>query len=278
MAQPSTLAVQCLCLAGIYQMYAINPMAALRLFHAAGSSLQLLVATNADPFERNLQLSSSLCWTCFKSEREILAEIPVAAPALSGLGTSEQYPGPPQTTLAPSDTREWADMEEDSWYFFLSEIALRRITDKVAEVVINHIDYSFPSSQQAAIEELVPIVVELERQVYKWRENLPLQVQFPDVPHAADTEWKHYSRSRYYRVLELMFRPFIFTAIHVPECSPTVRVLASKGLSSALKYLLHCDLTHRHQGLWLTLRNQLKETCILLASAIAGLEMPKKQP
>lgn len=199
----------------------------------------------------------------------------MAAPALSGLGTSEQYPGPPQTMFAPSDTRKWADTEEDSWYFFLSEIALRRITDKVAEVVINHIDYSFPSSQQAAIEELVPIVVELERQAHKWRENLPLQVQFPDVPHTADTEWKHYSRSRYYRVLELMFRPFIFTAIHVPECSPTVRALASKGLSSALKYLLHCDLTHRHQGLWLTLRNQLKETCILLASAIAGLEMPQ---
>lgn len=177
--------------------------------------------------------------------------------------------------FAPSGTGEWADTEGDSWYFFLSEIALRRITDKVAEVVVNHIDCSFPSSQQAVMEELVPIVVELERQVHTWRENLPLQVQFPDIPHAADTEWKHYSRSRYYRVLELMFRPFIFMAIHVPECSPTVRSLASKGLSSALKYLLHCDITHRHQGLWLKLRNQFKETCLLLAAAIAGLEMPQ---
>ena len=29
----------------IYHMYALNPMAALRMFHTAGSSLQLFVAT-----------------------------------------------------------------------------------------------------------------------------------------------------------------------------------------------------------------------------------------
>lgn len=198
----------------------------------------------------------------------------MAAAALSELGTSEHYPGPPQVMLTPPDTSEWANMDADSWYFFLSEIALRRLTDKVAEVVVSHIDCSLPSSQQIAMKELVPVVAELERQVHTWRENLPHQLQFPDVPQAADTEWKHYSRSRYYRVLELMFRPFIFTAIHVPECEPAVRYLAGKGLDSASKYLRHCATAHRHQGLWLNLRNQLREACLLLGSAIAGLEMP----
>lgn len=59
---PNALAIQCFCLAGsvlinnfemwwlikakrIYHMYTLNPMAALRMFHTAGSSLQLFVAT-----------------------------------------------------------------------------------------------------------------------------------------------------------------------------------------------------------------------------------------
>lgn len=178
--------------------------------------------------------------------------------------------------LTPPDTSEWANIDGDSWYFFLSEIALRRLTDKVAEVVASHIDCSSPPSQQTAIaiKDLVPVVAELERQVHTWRENLPPQLQFPDVPQAADTEWKHYSRSRYYRVLELMFRPFLFTAIHVPECEAAVRYLAGKGLASASQYLAHCAIAHRHQGLWLKLRNQLREACLLLGAAIAGLEMP----
>lgn len=164
----------------------------------------------------------------------------------------------------------WAEGDEDSWYFFLSEIALRRITDKVAEVVIEHIE----SPSRAALEELIPIVVEFERQVQTWREHIPLNINFPDVPQPATTEWQHYSRGRYYRVLELMYRPFVFSAIHVPGCSATVLELAHKGLSNGFKYLQHCHLTHRNHGLWLQLRNELKETCLLLAAARSNLDMP----
>ncbi|KNB02991.1 hypothetical protein FOXG_05605 [Fusarium oxysporum f. sp. lycopersici 4287] len=42
-----TLSIQCLCLAGIYHMHLIRPVQALRLFHAAGSSLQILLSTNS---------------------------------------------------------------------------------------------------------------------------------------------------------------------------------------------------------------------------------------
>ncbi|KAM5343914.1 hypothetical protein ACJ41O_012451 [Fusarium nematophilum] len=270
----STLAIQCLCLAGIYHMYTLKPMAALRMFHAAGSSLQVLVSTGSDSPEGTSQMNSSLFWACFKSEREILGELPITPPSLIEPCSSEGYPQPPQEGVMGPGADNWTKAHQDSWYFFLSEIALRRIADKVAEVVIDHIHPAQPAASQAAIEELIPVVVEFERQTQTWREHLPPNINFPDVPEPAATEWQHYSRGRYYRVLELMYRPFIFLAIHAASCSPITRELASKGLSYASKYLQHCHLTHRHHGLWLQLRNELRETCLLLASARSNLEMP----
>lgn len=169
---------------------------------------------------------------------------------------------------------EWAQSEQDSWYFFLSEIALRRITNKVSEVVYNYIDAVLGSAPQTTSEDLIPIVEEFERQAESWREHLPQQIKFPDVPTPTDTEWQQYSRGRYYCVLELMHRPFVFAAIHVPDCSPVVHVLANKGLTNAFKYLQHCHLSHRHHGKWLQFRNALKQASLLLAASGSGLEMP----
>jgi hypothetical protein len=207
--------------------------------------------------------------------REILAEIPIAAPALSERGLSERYPPPPPLERFSSPGADgWAETEEDSWYFFLSEIALRRITEEVAETIVNHINTASTTTSSTAIEELIPIALEFERQAYSWREHLPSRVGFPDVPEFAETECKQYSRGRYYRVLELIYRPFVFTALHKPGCGQVVRDLASKGLRYALNYLQHCHLTHRHHGRWLQLRNELREVCLLLVASRSGIDMP----
>jgi hypothetical protein len=188
-------------------------------------------------------------------------------------GTPDSYPPPPQAASINSD--EWGTHEEDSWYFFLSEIALRRITDRVAEVVSKHIDSKHYSHDSHNIEELVPIVAEFERQAETFREHLPPAIKFPDVPHIASTEWQQYSRGRYYRVLELMHRPFLFTALHSPDCSLIVRTLAEKALLNALRYLQHSHISHRHHGTWLGLRHQLKEASLLLvASRVTDLQLP----
>ncbi|RNJ59623.1 hypothetical protein D7B24_001799 [Verticillium nonalfalfae] len=208
-------------------------MHALRMFHAAGISLQNLSSTGARPAGAASQMYSSLFWLCYKSEREILAEIPINAPALREPGMPNVYPQPPQAASIASN--EWAADEEDSWYFLLSEIALRRITDQVTEIVSKyiHAEIILPGSQR--IQQLIPIVAEFEQQAETFRENLPSAVKFPDVPEAASTEWQQYSRGRYYRLLELMHRPFLFSALHDPGCSPVVRSLAEIGLQNALR-------------------------------------------
>lgn len=64
------------------------------------------------------------------------------------------------------------------------------------------------------INELDPIALEFERQAESFRHQLPPTISFPDVPEAATTEWKQYTRGRYYRILELMHRPFLFALLH----------------------------------------------------------------
>ncbi|VUC29742.1 unnamed protein product [Clonostachys rosea] len=274
MTEVSTLAIQCLCLAGIYHMFTLGPMHASRMFHVAGSSLRILMSTNLNTPQETYQLYSKLFWACSNSERELLAELPVNPPSLTGPGTPDAYPLPPRIENIGRD--EWSVQEEDSWYFFLSEIALRRIADQVSQVVAEHISNRLNSDESPDIQELIPVVAEFEHQVHTFREQLPLAMQFPDVPELSNTEWKQYTRGRFYRVLELMHRPFLFTALHDPNCGPVIRALAEKALFNALKYLEHSHTSHRHHGTWLQLRNQLKETSLLLAaSKVNGLTMPE---
>ncbi|CAH0028777.1 unnamed protein product, partial [Clonostachys rhizophaga] len=274
LTEVSTQAIQCLCLAGIYHMFTLRPMQASRIFHAAGSSLRILMSTSLNTSQETYQLYLKLFWACSNSERELITELPVNPPSLTGPGTPDAYPLPPRIESIGRD--EWSVQEEDSWYFFLSEIALRRIADQVSEVAAEHITKRLNSNECPDIQELIPVIAEFEHQVHAFREQLPHAMQFPDVPASADTEWKQYTRGRYYRVLELMHRPFLFTALHDPDCGPVVHALAEKALFNALKYLEHSHTSHRHHGTWLQLRNQLKETSFLLAaSKVNGLAMPE---
>ncbi|TXC10999.1 hypothetical protein FocTR4_00007792 [Fusarium oxysporum f. sp. cubense] len=210
---------------------------------------------------------------CLCLAGEILAEMPLGIPALRDPPSQDSYPPPQQITRDKSN--KWASSEEDSWFFLLSEIALRRITDQVAEIVTKYIDSKIRYQQGQRIEDLVPIVAEFESQVETFRQLLPEAIRFYDVPEPASTEWQQYSRGRYYRVLELMHRPFVFTAIHEPSYSPAVQALAKKGLENGLKYLQHSQASHRHHGLWLQLRNQLRIASLLLgASTIPHFTMP----
>ncbi|KAF5577348.1 C6 zinc finger domain-containing protein [Fusarium pseudocircinatum] len=251
-----TLSIQCLCLAG--------PVQALRMFHAAGSSLQILLSTSIRL--EALHSSSRASFGYVLNQKGI--------PALRDPPSQDSYP-PPQH-VARDDSNKWASSEEDSWFFLLSEIALRRITDQVTEIVTKYIDSKIHYQQSQSIEGLVPIVAEFEDQVETFQQLLPEAIRFHDVPQPASTEWQQYSRGRYYRLLELMHRPFVFTAIHEPSCSPAVQVLAKKGLENGLKYLQHSQANQRHHGLWLQLRNQLRIASFLLAaSTIPHITMPE---
>lgn len=279
MTQHTSLAVQCLCLAGIYHMYRVNPMGGHAMFHHAGYIMQMLASTRPDAPDESSRIGSSLYWACFKSEREIFAELPIAIPALGRPTQASSFPLPPKERFMSwgGSNDLWAQAEQDSWYFFLSEIAMRRIIDKVAEDVgafFAKASVSNPRLVQELLDEFAPMAVELERQAFAWRQHLPPRIQFADPPTPAENEWMLYSRQPFYRTLELIHRPFVFAYVHGLSLTSPTREHASKGLRYAQQYLQGCHPTHAHHGRALQLRNEFKMVAILFAASKTGLEMP----
>ncbi|KAH7398616.1 C6 zinc finger domain-containing protein [Phaeosphaeria sp. MPI-PUGE-AT-0046c] len=279
MTQHTSLAVQCLCLAGIYHMYKVNPMGGHAMFHQAGYIMQMLASTTPDAPDESSRIGSSLYWACFKSEREIFAELPIAIPALGRPTQASSFPLPPKERFMSwgGSNDLWARAEQDSWYFFLSEIAMRRIIDKVAEDVgafFAKTSTSDPTMVQELLDEFTPMAFELERQATAWREHLPPRIRFPDPPTPVDNEWMLYSRQPFYRTLELIHRPFVFAHVHGLSSTFTTRENAKKGLTYAQQYLQGCHPTHAHHGRALQLRNEFKMIAILFAASRTGLDMP----
>lgn len=207
--------------------------------------------------------------------REILAEVPVGSLAITHLELSEQYPSPPQSSSNQSVEDEWRHTEEDSWYYFLSEIALRRIADRIVGVMFSEADPSDFANSAYPIHHLISTTIEFERQLSLWRESLPSRMAFSVIPLPLDNELKYFLRSRYYLISELLYRPFLCYAIHsTTEVSVEVMELAHKGLQYALNYLVQSNHTHRHHGKWLQLRREVTAVSLLLAASKSSVEMP----
>lgn len=204
--------------------------------------------------------------------------MPLALPALNRPDQASGYPLPPQERFILADPEAWTPSDEDSWYFFLSEIALRRIKDKIAEVVAAFFDTITPASPAAvttaALDELAPVVAELRRQVLAWREHLPPRVRFDDVPRADESELSLHLRGPFFMQLEAMHRPFVFAALHLPAPSPMVRSMAAAGMVYTCVYLRSGHPTLVHHGRWLQLRYELVAMSTMTASAAAGIDMP----
>ena len=279
MTQHTSLAVQCLCLAGIYHMYRVNPMAGRTMFHSAGYVMQVLASTGPNNPDESSRMGSSLYWACFKSERELFAEIPIAIPAIGRPSQINSFPLPPKERFMTwgGHSDSWAQAEQDSWYFFLSEIAMRRIMDKVAEHVgsfFAKMNPSDPVSTQVLLIEFAPVALELERQALAWRGHLPPSIQFPDPPVPANTEWTLFNRQPFFRTLELINRPFLFACVHDIASEPLTREFTTKGLRYAQQYLQSCNPTHAHHGRLLQMRHELKMVAMMYSASQSGLQMP----
>ncbi|KAF2495027.1 hypothetical protein BU16DRAFT_462210, partial [Lophium mytilinum] len=269
LTNPDSLSVQCFCLAGIYSMYILDPLAALRMFTAGGSTIQLLLSKSSSNL--NITDSSSLVqrlfWTCLKSEREILAEIPISHLSIANLVMLEYYPSPPNSQGESSIRSPWKNLEEDSWYYYLSEIALRRIADGIIIAMYPEANLPEQSFGTQYMQKLAS-ARELETQLQSWIMSLPQCMSFPVGWEPVDKELQYFLRSRFYLVSELLYRPFLEVWIRTEQ--PNLEDVidnARKALSYGFSYLMHSNHSHRHHGKWLQLRRETTFACTLLISA-----------
>ncbi|KAJ5982891.1 hypothetical protein N7481_004990 [Penicillium waksmanii] len=247
LVRPSKLGVQCYFLAGVYLMYTLRPILAWQYFSQASTLLQVHLKTiyglgkspseslglpSVYPHEDRRQLErieQSLYWSCFKSECEFRVELPFPQSELSLGEYLTLFPSPPSPDPYDCGPRKHARhkyKEEESWYYYLTEIALRRIGNRI----INSF-FCENRSFWLNIKPFLRIAQEFEVQVSSWSAHLPPAMQHLETtsviraPHFNSqdaTSGSPVSRELSWavdnRLLEMqtwLYQPFIYYLIHV---------------------------------------------------------------
>ncbi|KAH6693921.1 hypothetical protein F5X68DRAFT_273353 [Plectosphaerella plurivora] len=254
-------------------MSTLNLLPAQAMFHLAGLRVQAMTSAGVGRLEDASQVSSSVLWAYHKSERDLFAKLPLTLPAL-GTPDIRSYRFSSRERFSLLSPEDWSPTEEDSYHFFLSEIAIRRMKDKVAEAVASFFDNLATTDMTAAIDKIAPVVEKLKSRVIAWRRNLPPRIRFDSTPHPAESEWTLHLRAAFFMQLVVMHRPFVYAAIHDPAPGLSVMTLAAECMVFTCCYLRSGHPTLAHHGRWLQMRHELVAISTMTASAAAGVKMP----
>lgn len=311
-------------------MYTFRPLSAWNHFYQASTfyrlRLRLIDGLDKSAYEAEQQgasttqrLEQSLYWSCFKSEVEIRVELPLPQSAIAEYEYPALFPTPPTLSDEYPNRQDhasgWTSMhgtpddnaglsglgvcnhitrlfnEEQSWYYYLTEVALRRIGNRVLNSF-----YREEPSTWSNIKPLIPIALEFESQIDAWLANLPPAMQsfdsdrgfssqrqrsMPDAQESISMELSWALSNRFLEIRLWLYQPFLFFAVHNPggttvpsplsnEEYTTVQGLVQSGLDCSMKILQARCLRHRHHGIWFDLRALVTASLIFIALARSG--------
>lgn len=219
-------------------------------------------------------------WSCFKSESEFRVELPLPQSELSNYTHPSLFPSPPSPAAGEveeaglsriysngstadnalgrvrsraeeaDDLRMHARLlcnEEESWYYYLTEIALRRIGNRIINAFFGDKSISWNN-----VQELLPIAVEYDTQVTAWSANLPLAMQHWEMSEAIrapaynpsfDGTSNPVSRELSWaidnRLLEMrswLYQPFLHHLIHMVPGTYLRQTAGANGTDSSPEY------------------------------------------
>lgn len=228
--------------------------------------------------------ASRLYWSCLKSEHETSIEIRFPSSGLTKLNYTSHFPAPPLATA--TDTEEFYQLHsyfddatsparihnefEEGWYYYLAEIAARRILQRV-------ISSSYNGGESAwvdvSLHSMLQTAEELDRQLTEWLRTLPEPISFDDET-SANTELAYHLQARSLEIKERIYRPFLYRSIHKRHDSSEQHALGPLVLlhaSICKKLIQHWDVRHRHHGTWFMVRQSFTAALLLLAAQRSGL-------
>lgn len=199
---PSIMAAQCHMLSGIYLMYTLRPLQGWLAFHQAGSIYSLYLKGQAPtrdlcgvPSSESMQphrrIEQRLYWTILKSECEFRVHIDLPQSHLCKVGYPYMFPSPPTpasptrsphetfTGQTPASTSTAASShiprtmssstseqaEEQSWFYYLSEIAVRRIENRM---LCAFYKFDHNSWSKMGLATMICAAEEIEAQLETW--------------------------------------------------------------------------------------------------------------
>lgn len=225
MTTNSVLAAQCHLLAAAYLFYLVRPLEAWNLLCTTSSKLQLLLmAPNRIPPHLR-ELVERIYWNALLFESDLLAEMDLPH---SGGVQLEEHIGLP----GGFEGDDQDQVARDELWYFLAEIALRRLLNRVSQLI-----YSKDST--LAMNSLEPVVAELDYQLTQWYDSLPLALQFSFSRTALRDPVQAVLRLRFYACRTIIYRPYILAVLENEQAvlEPTVREACQKCLEASIRQL-----------------------------------------
>lgn len=175
------------------------------------------------------------------------------------------FPSPPDELRSKSQT-------EVVWYYFLAEIALRRLANRI----LNYIYSVKPSNSAAAAKDMIEQTVGFEQQASDWTRSLPPALSLDKIGQPSPGESDLHQTLRFILegelldCYEMMYWPFIANIINgTGESQYSVSVdFSRKALALAVERIDKNEpgFYYRHHGTWMMLRSCTRSGLLLLAA------------
>ncbi|OBT99227.2 hypothetical protein VE01_02745 [Pseudogymnoascus verrucosus] len=261
------LEAQCLFYCGVYLTTTMQPEAAWSMFLQAKTSCQSFnwstqVLPREEDFgsalKRNDTWVAEECtyWTCWKSEIEMHLELSPPGFRILDLWYPDKFPDPPRHTITDSDR---------SWFFYLAEIALRRLANRILAFIA--LDHNMDNPQDIARAH--ENAAEFEQEANDWVQSLP-------SPHgldrSSDDVLNFILEGHLGNCYEFIYWPFIKHTINSPFRNLSTDEYVRKGLQVAMDRLNlnRPGFKHRHHGTYYLIRSCTRSAFVLLAAHFKG--------
>lgn len=280
MMRNSVLAAQCIILTSAYLFYLVRPLEAWTLLSNASMKLQLLFGNTSRVPAQWRELSVRVYWNALLYESDLLAELDLPHSGIVHFEEMVDLPG----GFEEDDENEDDDEEDasgdlpkeekiqvdsvgrDELWYFLAEIALRRLLNRVSHMI-------YQKDNSLTLASLGPIVSELDFQLSQWYENLPQTVQFPLSHTPFSNPVQTVLRLRYFACRTIIYRPYILAVFENEQASadPVVRECCRRCLEATFRQLE--DITSHREGhlpyLWQGALSMVSQTLLIMGATMS---------
>ncbi|KAH7328292.1 hypothetical protein B0I35DRAFT_346461 [Stachybotrys elegans] len=259
MTTNSVLAAQCHLLAAAYLFYLVRPMEAWNLLCSTSTKLQLLLMAPNRIQPQQRELIERIYWNALLFESDLLAELDLPH---SGVVQFEENVGLP----GGFEGEEGEQVGRDELWYFLAEIALRRLLNRVSQLI-------YSKDSMASTTSLEPVVAELDYQLTQWYESLPIPLQFPFTRTLLQDPVQAVLRLRFFACRTIIYRPYILAVLDNEQAvlDPAVRDSCHKCLEASIRQLEH--IVEHHAGhmpyIWQGALSMVSQTLLVMGATMS---------
>ncbi|KAH7025282.1 uncharacterized protein B0I36DRAFT_376882 [Microdochium trichocladiopsis] len=257
------IAPQCFFLAGVFMMCNFQSTKAWRYFVQAlvgCQEFEFLSNASGRPDQLDDTPHQAIYWSAWKSEREVRGNVRRPDFPVSDHDT-RLYPSFFPTPPAPrADAIRLPLMEADqsreqiSWYFYLAEISLRRLSARVSAEMVTIMETH--ASRHTFLESMAAALPSYEAQATEWQASLPPCLSL-EAPAEQDDVCRFVLRGHLINLYETIYWPFLAVFLDEdglggPQTSTwnAFSEQAQRGLENHMARLLvnKAGYRHRHHG------------------------------